>query len=265
MHKKACEWRRPGVAPTPKAGAADMLGAMAPKGIILDYGDTLVEETGFDARAGNKALLQLAAYTPPGLTIELVLERAQAVSTQVADRRDEFGLETPWPALTRLIHDFLGVRFSRAPAELEMAFWRAAVTSEAMPDARQALDEFHRCGIPMGVVSNCSFGSEVIRYELEKHGLAEHLEFVMVSAEYAVRKPNALLFTTAAARLGLAPEEIWFVGDRLDIDIAGAKAAHMKPVWLRGQNDGASGDAYLVADSWREILRHFRQSSAVVA
>jgi putative hydrolase of the HAD superfamily len=237
---------------------------MAPSGILFDYGGTLVEETGFDARGGNKALLELAAYTPPDLTIELVLKRVRDVSEQVAERRDEFGIETPWLALTRLIHDFLGVRFDHAPAELEMAFWRASVTSEAMLGARQVLDEFHRSGIPMGVVSNCSFGSDVIRYELEKHGLAEHLKFVMVSAEYAVRKPNALLFTTAAARLGVAPEEIWFVGDRLDIDIAGAKAAHMKPVWLRGKNNGECGDAYLVADSWNEILRHFRRSCAVV-
>jgi len=178
---------------------------MAPKGILFDYGGALVDEIGFDGRAGNEALLQLAAYTPRHLTIERLLERAQAVSEQVGERREEFVIETPWPALTRL-------RFNRAPAELELAFWKASVTTAVMPGARQALNEFHRCGIPMGVVSKCSFGSEAILYELEKHGLAEHLEFVMVSAEYAARKPNVLLFTTAAARLDLAPEEIWFVG-----------------------------------------------------
>ena len=47
-----------------------------PKGILLDYGGTLVEEVGFNARAGNEALLKLAAYTPPNVTIDLVLERA---------------------------------------------------------------------------------------------------------------------------------------------------------------------------------------------
>src|SRR5579883_342811 len=26
-------------------------------------------------------------------------------------RRDEFHLETPWPSLTRLIHEYLGIRF----------------------------------------------------------------------------------------------------------------------------------------------------------
>ena len=233
---------------------------MAPKGILLDYGGTLVEEIGFDARAGNEALLKLAEHIPPGVTIELVSQRAQAVSEQIADRRDQFGIETPWPALTRLIHDFLGVRFSHAPAELEMAFWKASVKTAPISGAREVLSEFHRCGIPMGVVSNCSFGPEVIRYELGKHGLADHLAFVMVSAEYAVRKPNALLFTTAAARLGLAPEEIWFVGDRLDTDIAGARAVHMKPVWLRGKNHGECPDA-LVVNSWEELLNHLRRTS----
>src|SRR5689334_8051780 len=171
---------------------------MAPKGILLDYGGTLVEEVGFDTRAGNEALLKLAAYSPPDLTIEQVLERAQTISEQVAERRDEFCIETPWMALTRLIHDFLGVRFELAPHELEYAFWNASVTTRAMPGAREAIEEFHRCGIRTAVVSNCSFGPEVIRHELEKHGLAEHLAFVMVSAEYAVRKPNALLFETAS-------------------------------------------------------------------
>lgn len=47
----------------------------------------------------------------------------------------------------------------------------------------------------------------------------------MVSAEYAVRKPNMFLFETAATRLGIAPEDIWFVRDRLDTDVIGAKTA----------------------------------------
>ena len=77
----------------------------------------------------------------------------------------------------------------------------------------------------MAVVSNSSFGEPVIRYELEKHGLTEHLAFVLVSSDYSVRKPNGLLFDTAAARLGVSPQHIWFVGDRLDTDVTGAKAA----------------------------------------
>ena len=232
---------------------------MIPKGILLDYGGTLVEEVGFDARDGQEALLQRAAYCPPDVTIERVAERARIVSEQVAERRDEFGIETPWQALTRLIYDFLGVRFEAAMPDLEMAFWKASITTEAMPGAREALNEFHRHGIPMAVVSNCAFGSEVLRYELGKHGLAERLEFVMVSAEYAVRKPNTLLFETAAARLAVPPEDIWFVGDRLDTDVAGARAARMKPIWLGGETS-RDLDVHLVAGSWQEIVEEFREA-----
>src|SRR5262245_39175248 len=204
-----------------------------PKGLLIDYGGTLVEEVRFDPRSGNEALLARAVQKPAHIGIEQVMARAEHISKEVAARRDEFQLETPWPTLTRLIHDFIGIRFAEPMAELEMAFWKASVTTVPMPGALEALEQFHRRGVRMGVVSNCSFRHEVLRYELAKHGLAERLEFIVVSAEYSVRKPNVLLFETAAAKLGVAPSDIWFVGDRLDTDVAGAKAAGMTAVWFQ--------------------------------
>jgi putative hydrolase of the HAD superfamily len=228
-----------------------------PKGVLIDYGGTLVEELGFDARAGNEVLLSSAAYRPQHVDLEDVLARAKKISAEVADRRDEFNIETPWPTLTRLIHDFLGIRFTDPMPELEMAFWKASVKTVPMPGAREALDEFHRHGVPVGVVSNCSFGQDVIRYELAKHGLADHLVFVMVSAEYSVRKPNPLLFDTAAARLGAESKDIWFVGDRLDIDVAGAKSAGMKAIWFNARDEGTERDADLRAANWEDVMRCF--------
>ena len=182
----------------------------------------------------------------------------------MAGRRDEFHLETPWPTLTRLIHDFLGIRYVEPMAELEMSFWRASVTTTPMPGAQEALEQFHRSGLRMGVVSNCSFSQDVLRYELAKHGLADRLEFIVVSAEYSVRKPNVLLFETAAAKLGLACNDIWFVGDRLDTDVAGAKAAGMKAVWFQpGDASQQSSDATILkVASWKHLLHHYENLSA---
>jgi FMN phosphatase YigB (HAD superfamily) len=95
----------------------------------------------------------------------------------------------------------------------------------------------------------------VLRYELEKHGLVEHLQLVMVSAEYAVRKPNVLLFDTAAAKLGMKPQDIWFIGDRWEIDIAGGKAAGMTPVWFHAPR-GEYLDQVLSVRDWPDLLRH---------
>ena len=235
---------------------------LAPEGLLLDYGGTLVEEISFDPRAGNIKLLSLASYVPEHVGIEEVLSRANRISNEIAHRRDEYELETPWPTLTRLIHEFLGIHFECPMNELEMAFWKASVDTRPMPGAREALEEFYLSGVRLGVVSNCAFSQEVIRYELAKYGLADHLAFVMVSADYSVRKPNPLLFETAAAKLGVAPENIWFVGDRLEFDVEGAKSAGMKAIWLSPLEGATADGAALRFANWQEIIEYFRISLA---
>src|SRR5262245_2582886 len=131
---------------------------MPPRGLLLDYGGTLVEEVAADDRAGNEWLLARASHRPLDVTLDDVLARARRVTNEVAARRDQVHFETPWPALTRLTHDFFGIRFDAPMADLEMGFWKAAVQTRAMPGARQALAQFHQSRLPVGVVCNTSFG-----------------------------------------------------------------------------------------------------------
>ena len=232
---------------------------MAPTGLLFDYGGTLVEEVNVNLRAGNEWLLSRASYRPAHATLENVLARASRVTSEVAGRRDHVHLETPWPALTRLIHDFFGVRFDLPMSELEMGFWKASVQTRPMPGAVTALEQFHRWSVPIGVVCNTSFGEPVIRHELARHGLADHLAVVVVSADYSVRKPNVLLFETAAARLGIQPRDIWFMGDRLDTDVAGAKSAGMTAVWFNpNRAQDSFGSADLAVADWDEFMQHVR-------
>jgi putative hydrolase of the HAD superfamily len=202
-------------------------------------------------------MLALAAYIAPGVTLDTVNDRARRVTREIAARRDTFGIETPWSSLTRLIHDYFGTRFERPMEELELAFWDASVTTLGMPGARAGLDAIHKAGVPMAVLSNSAFAAPTIRHDLAKHGLADHLAFVMVSADYVVRKPNPLLFEVAATRLGVAPADLWFVGDRLDTDVAGAKAAGMRTVWLRPPNAESSELPDLTVGDWTELQRCF--------
>jgi len=224
-----------------------------PAGLLFDYGGTLVQEAGWDAHAGLSALMSHAVEAPTGADLERISLRAELISADVAARRDQFGIEVPWPSLARLIHDFSGTRFTVPLADLEIVFWDASVKTLPMPGVRDALGELRRLGIPMGVVSNTAFRSEIIRHELAKHGLDEFLAIIVLSSEYGVRKPNTLLFELAAARLGLSPQDIWFVGDRLDMDVAGAKAAGMTSVlYSSGTVDRGAADH--VVRTWSELL-----------
>jgi len=230
-----------------------------PRGMLLDYGGTLVEEAAFDPRAGMQILLTHLAYRPPNVSVDAIIERVDRITADVSTRRDEFQIETPWGSLTRLIYDYFGIRFARPLHELELAFWDASVTTRPMPGAREALDQLHHAGITLGVVSNSSFRGEVIRHELSKHGLDAHLSIVVASADYAVRKPNPLLYEAAAGLLGMCATDLWFVGDRLDTDVAGARAASMYPVLIGAHHLEAADDDLLIVRHWHELASVVRE------
>ena len=230
-----------------------------PCGLLFDYGGTLVEEVRFDTRQATEWLLSQARLAP-GVTFAHVMEHAQRVAREVADRRDEFHIETPWVALTRLIHGALGTRFDADVETLELGFWNAGVETRPMPGVVDALAYFRSAGIPMGVVSNSSFGQEVIRHEISKHGLAEFMNIVVVSAEFAVRKPNPLIIEAAAGLLGTSCAETWFVGDRLDTDIAGTTAAGMKAILLSHDAGARAEPPAITVTHWDEIVKLVRDA-----
>lgn len=205
-------------------------------------------------------MLAQASHIPPGVTLDDVVERAKRVVAPLSRRREELGIEIPWIPSTRLVYDRFGVKFDVPIAELETGFWDASVVTRPMAGAREALDRINKMGISMAVLSNAMFTATTIEHDLEKHGLAEHLEFVMVSSDYVVRKPSHLGCEIAAVRLGVGPSEIWFVGDRLDTDVAAARAAGMQAVWLRPPSAVPSSEPDLSVASWDELVHQLEEA-----
>jgi HAD superfamily hydrolase (TIGR01549 family) len=69
-------------------------------------------------------------------------------------------------------------------------------------------------------------------------------------SEVGAFKPDPRGLTVAAQRLGIAPAEAIYIGDRLDVDGAAARAAGMPCVLLSPQR---RGQLVLEAESWYEI------------
>ncbi len=83
----------------------------------------------------------------------------------------------------------------------------------------------------LGVVSN---GIAIKQWEkLIGLGLHHFFDTVVTSEEAGVEKPSEEIFFLAAEKLGLEPEECLMIGDRVKVDIAGAKSAGMKTLWFR--------------------------------
>lgn len=101
------------------------------------------------------------------------------------------------------------------------------------PDAAPALEALRAGGRRLALVSNwdCS-----LEDWLEPSGLIELVDMVVTSAGAGAAKPDPAIFGRALALLGAEPCGATHVGDSLDKDVEGARAAGIRPVlvWRGG-------------------------------
>lgn len=86
-------------------------------------------------------------------------------------------------------------------------------------------------GLKLGIVANQPAG---MAERLQREGIADLFEHVGITGLTGLRKPDPRAFTAACDALAVTPAEAIMVGDRIDIDIAPAKALGMATILLRG-------------------------------
>ena len=82
----------------------------------------------------------------------------------------------------------------------------------------------------VGVIANQSLGTA---QRLQAHGMRTYVDLVIGSAEAGVRKPDPAIFHLALRQAGCTAREAVMVGDRIDNDVAPAKAIGMKTIHVR--------------------------------
>ena len=113
-----------------------------------------------------------------------------------------------------------------AVSRLREAF-RGKEAWHVYPDVVPALRELRRRGARLAVVSNWDSRLPELLRTLD---LASYFDTLAVSRIEGVEKPDPLLFRAALERLGAPAERALHVGDRPDLDLAGARAAGVDAV-----------------------------------
>jgi putative hydrolase of the HAD superfamily len=117
-----------------------------------------------------------------------------------------------------------------------------ALRFRAYPDAPPALRALRARGLRLYVVSNWDVSLPAV---LAAVGLGELLDGVVTSGAVGRPKPARAIFAAALELAGAAPARTVHVGDSLEHDVAGARAAGIAAVLLRraaaGPTRGAGG------------------------
>lgn len=100
---------------------------------------------------------------------------------------------------------------------------------EPYPEAAACLEKLHG-KYKIGIIANQSPGT---KDRLAWYGLLKYIDLVIASAEEGVSKPDRKIFELALERAGCSPCEAVMIGDRIDNDIAPAKAMGFHTVWVK--------------------------------
>jgi putative hydrolase of the HAD superfamily len=126
----------------------------------------------------------------------------------------------------------------------------AAIRFRAYPEVPDVLARLRESGARLAVVSNWDVSLHDV---LERTGLRPLVDAVVISAELGVAKPDPAIFRAALDRLGAAAEGAVHVGDSLEHDVAGARAAGLEAV-LVARNGAAAPDGVRTVRSLAELV-----------
>jgi putative hydrolase of the HAD superfamily len=126
----------------------------------------------------------------------------------------------------------------------------AAIRFRAYPEVPDVLARLRAGGARLAVVSNWDVSLHDV---LERTGLRPLVDAVVISAELGVAKPDPAIFRAALDRLGAAPDGAVHVGDSVEHDVAGARAAGLEAV-LVARNGVAAPDGVRTVASLTELV-----------
>ena len=202
-----------------------------PRFIIFDYGETLAHEDGFYPDRGFAALLPHAVKNPRQVNADTLLTAFAGCFKQLRLDAHAIGVEIPNCKRWKWLFEMFDLEFSLPEQQLENIFWDAAAPCVPTPGMVELLSILREKDVGTGVVSNMGFSGTALKRRLDRLFPEHSFRFVMSSADYVLRKPNLRLFELAVKKTGCMPHEIWFAGDNPAMDIVGAAASGLTPVY----------------------------------
>ena len=125
-----------------------------------------------------------------------------------------------------------------------------AIRFRAYPEVPGVLARLRAGGARLAVVSNWDVSLHDV---LERTALRPLVDAVVISAELGVAKPDPAIFRAALERLGATADGALHVGDSLEHDVAGARAAGLEAV-LVARNGAAAPEGVRAVASLAELV-----------
>ena len=213
--------------------------------VLFDLFDTLVhfdperlpvaQISGKTVRTSAGRIHPILCGHAPAVTLEACYDALRA-SWQEAERlralvhREVTAAQRMSDMLQRLAVDPAGCPLGFVENLLD-AHRKALSEAAQFPAHYGALLRALRPKYRLAVVSNFDYTPTALGM-LRDAGVVDLFDTIIVSDAVGWRKPRPEIFELALQQVGVAPGDALFVGDRADIDVAGAQAMGMPAAWV---------------------------------
>ncbi|PKG22974.1 HAD family hydrolase [Niallia nealsonii] len=137
----------------------------------------------------------------------------------------------------------LGIQIKREDAFLFQSIYESNQKKIVLhPEMKEVL-HFAKClGINMGVITNgpTSHQESKIAQLLLTNWIKE--ENIFISGKVGISKPSQKIFSYVQEKMGIIPENSYYIGDSYMNDVVGAKKAGWKSIWVNRRNHPISNE-----------------------
>lgn len=235
------------------------------KAVFFDLDDTLMSFEGATKKAWTKICKEFVAKHQTKFDWQTMYDSINEVKEWYWDDpvRHKIGRENMQKARREvLMHAMLKLNFTEVEqieqtadsyTSLQEEYW------ELFDGVTEALTLLQRKGIRMAVITNGT--SQTQRKKLDRFGLTEFFDEIVIDTEVGVSKPDPAIFQYALDRMQLMPEEVLMIGDHLIWDVYGPKQLSIFSVWNDYEGVGLEKDSKVLPDavvtSVAELVKRF--------
>lgn len=210
------------------------------KGVIFDLGGTLMYFEGQWEEVDNASTAALVAFLKDnGIRV------GDDFHARFLEQRQTGWKLAEQTGIEHTVEEALGKTLvglghfspdSPLPRAVQIYFALGEQHWHAYPDAIETLQELHKRGLRVGLISNADDDALVQRL-VKRLGFAPYLNPIVSSAGVKWRKPDPRIFFRVAEEWQVPSNEIAMVGDIPAVDILGAHRAGMRGILIdRGDN-----------------------------
>jgi len=211
------------------------------KAVLFDFGGVLLDD--------------LSGMTVTEATIMILKSMRINVTESMMKAFKEYEEENIKKTLSTLIESRIEdivsdiLTIAKVPVSNELvnkiiSFFEANLKYRLRPNAKIVLAKLKKKNMKIGLLSNTF--SDFPRKILAKEGLIHLFDTIVLSRDIGYRKPHPVIFKTALQRLRTSPKETIFIGDLMEIDIAGARNVGMIAILMKSKES-----------KWRDIVEKY--------